>query len=106
MDDYINKYDGTTKEYLLIIKNIIKEIIPDAKEVISYNMPTFKLNDNAVYFAACKGYIGFYPTNKPIEVFKDRLTDYKTTKRSIHFKLDEKLPIELIKDIVSFIFIK
>ena len=100
MDEYINSFDEEIKQKLLIVKKTIKEIVPDAIEVISYNMPAFKLKENLVYFASCKNYIGFYPTNEPIEYFKEELKNYKTTKGSIHF--DKEIPVDLIQKIVKY----
>jgi len=62
------------------------------------------LQDNkpVVYFAGYKGHIGFYPTAKPIEHFKELLMSYKTSKGAIQFNINEPLPIELIKEITCF----
>ncbi|HYK56629.1 MAG TPA: DUF1801 domain-containing protein, partial [Flavisolibacter sp.] len=73
-----------------------------AEEKISYAMPTFVLNGNLVHFAAYKNHIGFYPSPSPIEVFKDDLTGYTTSKGAIQFPIDRPLPFDLITKIVRF----
>lgn len=65
-------------------------------------MPAYKANGVLVYFAAAKEHIGFYPTSAPIVVFKDQLTDYKTSKGAIQFPIKEKIPEMLVKEIVKF----
>ncbi len=81
----------------------LKNIIPEASECISYGMPCFILhNKPVVYFAGYKKHIGFYPTPKPIEQFKDQLHPYKTTKGAIQFQINEPLPISLIDQMVQF----
>jgi uncharacterized protein YdhG (YjbR/CyaY superfamily) len=66
-------------------------------------MPCFKQdNKPVVYFAGYKGHIGFYPTPKPIEHFKELLVSYKTSKGAIQFNINEPLPISLISQIVDF----
>ena len=81
----------------------LKNTIPEASECISYGMPCFKLhNKPVVYFAGYKKHIGFYPTPKPIEQFKDQLHPYKTTKGAIQFQINETLPISLIDQMVQF----
>jgi uncharacterized protein YdhG (YjbR/CyaY superfamily) len=65
-------------------------------------MPAFKLSRVFVYFAAFKNHIGFFPTAKPIAVFKDELADYKTSKGAIQFPLDKRFPFGLISKITKF----
>jgi uncharacterized protein YdhG (YjbR/CyaY superfamily) len=55
-----------------------------------------------VYFAAFKNHIGFFPTSKPIEVFKKELEGYKTSKGTIQFPLNKKIPLGLITKITKF----
>jgi uncharacterized protein YdhG (YjbR/CyaY superfamily) len=61
----INDYHASFPEHIQIIldelRELIKQTLPDAKEVISYNMPAFKQNKVLVYYAAYKNHIGFYP---------------------------------------------
>ena len=102
IDEYINVYDGNTKNKLNEIRDIIKSVAKEADEVISYNMPAFKNNKVLVYFAANKNHIGFYPTPSAILEFNKELKDYKTSKGAIQFPLDKPLPIELIKKIIEF----
>jgi len=102
MEEYINSYEGEIKNKLITIRDTVMSIIPESKQIISYGMPAFKLKEYIVYFAVCKNHIGFYPTNEPIEYFKEELSNYETTKGSIHFKLNEDIPVDLIKKIVLF----
>jgi len=67
-------------------------------------MPAFKQNENLVYFAVAKNHYGFYPTSKPIEVFKKQLDEkgFSYSKGSIQFPIDKPFPVKLIQDIVKF----
>lgn len=81
----------------------IKAAVPKAEEVISYNMPAYKLNGKVlVYFAAYAKHVGFYPTASPMVVFADELSKYKTSKGAIQFPLDKKIPTALVKKIVKY----
>lgn len=81
----------------------LKKTIPGASECISYGMPCFKLhNKPVVYFAGYKKHIGFYPTPKPIEQFKDQLHPYKTSKGAIQFQINEPLPTPLIHEMIRY----
>ena len=102
IDDYIKTFPNDTQKILQKIRKTIKKAAPDSKEVISYQMPAFKQNSVLVYFAAFNNHIGFFPTSKPIEIFKDKLTAYKTSKGTIQFPLDKKIPLDLITEITKF----
>lgn len=101
-DSYIAAQPEATRLVLEQLRQIIKEIVPEAEEVISYQMPAFKQNGVLVWYAGYKKHVGFYPSSKPIEVFKDELSVYKTSKGAIQFPLDKLLPVELITKIVNF----
>lgn len=102
IDEYITAQDDDKKAVLHQFKKIIKYAAPKAEEVISYGMPAFKQGSVLVYFAAMKEHYGFYPTSKPIEVFKDKLKPYKTSKGAIQFPADKPLPEKLITEIVKY----
>ena len=101
-DSYIAVFPERTQKMLQQLRSIIKKAAPAAEEVISYNMPAYKLNGILVYFAGYENHIGFYPTSLPMQVFKEELTAYKTSKGAIQFSLEDKLPADLIKRIVKF----
>ncbi len=102
IDEYISLFPADIQAKLRLIRKTIKQAAPEAIEKISYQMPTFYLNGNLVYFAAYKSHIGFYPTGNAIKVFEDDIKDFKTSKGTIQIPLDQELPLELIKKIVVF----
>jgi uncharacterized protein YdhG (YjbR/CyaY superfamily) len=102
IDDYILQFPPEIQEILKNIRKVIKEAAPGAEEVISYQMPAFKLQGILVYFAAFKKHIGFYPTSSGIDAFKDELSKFKGGKGSVQFPLDKPIPYELISRIVKF----
>ena len=102
VEEYISGFPAKTKALLKEMRKLIKETAPEAEEVISYNMPAFKLNGILVYYAGNKAHIGLYPTASPIQVFKDELTGYKTSKGAIQFPVEKGIPASLIKKIVKY----
>ncbi|MFL0267446.1 iron chaperone [Candidatus Clostridium radicumherbarum] len=102
IDEYILQFPPEIQEILNNIRKVIKEAAPNAEEVISYQMPAFKLQGILVYFAAFKKHIGFYPTSSGVAAFKDELSKYKGGKGSVQFPLDKSIPYELISKIVKF----
>lgn len=102
VDNYIKIFPVATQKKLQQIRSVIKKAAPKAIEIISYQMPAYKINKVLVYFAGYEKHIGFYPTPAGIEKFKDEFTGYKYSKGAVQFPLDKPLPVELIKRIVLY----
>ena len=104
IDDYISLQENSKKISLEKIRAIIKKVAPKATECISYQMPAFKQENVLVYFAVAKNHFGFYPSSKPIEVFKKQLDEkgYAYSKGAIQFPLDKPIPVKLIQEIVKY----
>jgi len=102
VEEYNQNQVPSIQPKLELLRQAIREVAPEVEEVISYNMPTFKLNKVLVYYAVNKNHIGFYPTPSPILHFQKELKPYKTSKGAIQFPLDQPLPIDLIQKIVKF----
>ncbi|HEY3311800.1 MAG TPA: DUF1801 domain-containing protein [Anaerolineales bacterium] len=102
IDQYIATFPEATQKILQELRAVIKSAAPEAKEKISYQMPTFEFKGNLVHFAAHKNHIGFYPTPSGIDKFKTELSVYEGAKGSVQFPIDQPLPLELIGKIVKF----
>ncbi|MBC9797374.1 iron chaperone [Sinomicrobium weinanense] len=102
VDEYLDTFPQRTRKILEKVREAIRETAPEAEEVISYQMPTYKLGKNLVHFAGYANHIGFYPTPSAITAFADELKGYKTSKGAVQFPLDHPLPLELITRIVQF----
>jgi len=102
IDEYIESFPKDIQAILSELRQVIREAAPQAEEAISYQMPAFKQNGILVYFAAFKTHIGFFPTASGVEAFKEKLSDYETSKGTIRFPIDKPLPLQLVKEIVRF----
>ncbi|MDA9472115.1 iron chaperone [Enterococcus sp. 5H] len=102
IEEYIATCPEDHQTKLIQLYTLIKELVPEATEKISYGMPTFYLNGNLVHFGNAKHHVGFYPAPSGIEAFKDELKDFKTSKGAIQFPFNQELPLEIIKKIVLF----
>lgn len=102
IDEYIATFPAETQNILQEVRALIKAAAPEAKEKISYQMPTFDLNGNLVHFAAFKSHIGFYPTPSGIEAFQQELSGYTGAKGSVQFPIDQPMPLDLIRRIVEY----
>ncbi|TDH29326.1 hypothetical protein EXU57_00585 [Segetibacter sp. 3557_3] len=101
-DEYISRFTPEVQQILQQMRETIRSVVPEAEETIKYDMPTFFLNGNLVYYAAFKKHIGFYPVPTGNPEFDPLFKSYKTGKGSIQFPFDQPLPLDLIIKIVNF----
>ena len=99
---YFTAFPEETQSVLREMYDIIKVVLPEAQEKISYGMPCFHQKQNVVYFAAFKNHIGLYPTASGVKAFENELVGLNFSKGAIQFPLDKALPTELIQKIVQF----
>src|SRR5579859_1548282 len=101
VDEYIAAFPSEVQVVLEELRRTIKEAAPQAQEKISYQMPTFTLNGNLVYFAAFKGHVGLYKTGGAIDAFRVELRPYAGEKGALRFPFAQPLPVALIRDVVK-----
>jgi len=104
IDNYLqDQATATQKVELGRIRKIVQDLVPDAVEVISYGIPTFKYKGkNLVHFAAFTHHMSLFPTAAPIAELKDKLEPWATAKGTIQFTEDNPLPKQLIEEIVNY----
>jgi uncharacterized protein YdhG (YjbR/CyaY superfamily) len=103
IDEYIAQFPPVIQEMLNTIRFIIKHEAPEAKEAISYQVPTFKLNNkNFIHFAAFTNHISVYPAPIGDPEFHEDLTGYASGKGTAKFPVDRPIPYGLIIEIVRF----
>lgn len=107
VEDYFNAQPENVKNALLQIKSCILKVVPEAKELLNYNIPAFALIENGkreqqIMIAGYKNHVGLYPHPTTIEKFEEELKDYKKGKGSVQFPIDKPLPVELIVKMVEY----
>ena len=102
IDAYILEQPEDIQKYLYQMHGILQAALPDEQERISWSMPTYWNQHNIVHFAGFKKHIGFYPGPQAIEMFEERLKEYKTSKGAIQFPYNKPLPAELITEIAKW----
>lgn len=106
VEEYVSWFPQEIREKLELVRQTIRDAVPEAKEVISYHMPAFKTEEVLVYYAAAKNHLGFYPTNRGVAEFKKELAPYPTSKGAIQIPYDQPVPVKLIADIAKFRFVE
>jgi len=103
VEKYIENFPEEVQQRLTKMREIIKELAPEASERICMGIPTYDLHGKwLVHFAGFRKHIGFYPQPEGITAFKEKLTQYKTSKGTIQLPLNKPLPEELIREIVNY----
>jgi len=102
IDEYIAQCPTELQGKLQELRATIRAAAPQARERISYRMPAFAVNGDLVFFAVFKNHIGFNPTGSGVEAFKQELSAYKGSKGSVHFPLDQPIPLDLVTRIVKY----
>ena len=104
VDEYIAAQPEGSRAALEAVRATIRRAVPRAKEVISYQIPAFKVDGKPViYFAGWKEHYSLYPvTERTQAVFRDALAAYKVSKGTIRFPLSARIPTELIGRIAEF----
>jgi uncharacterized protein YdhG (YjbR/CyaY superfamily) len=98
---YIARAPKEVQVKLKQVRIAIKEAAPTAIESISYKMPYYNYKGRLAWFGIHKEYIGLYIRPPIIQEHKKELKNYETTKSAIHFPLDQKIPVSLIKKLVK-----
>jgi uncharacterized protein YdhG (YjbR/CyaY superfamily) len=102
VDEYLMALPEDQQQALEKIREAIKAAAPNAQEVISYQIPTYKQNGPLVHFAAFKNHLSLVVVSKSIaETFAKELAPFKSSGRTIHFTPEKPIPTPLVKKIVK-----
>ena len=100
VDDYIANQPEPVRPVLERVRSVIRKALPDAQEVISYQIPAYRLpGGTALYFAGWKKHYSIYPiAGHIVAAFGDALAPYEVNnKGTVRFRLSEPVPAKLIE---------
>jgi uncharacterized protein YdhG (YjbR/CyaY superfamily) len=101
VDEYLDRLPEDVREILEDLRQLILSVAPGAEELISYQMPGYKLNGPLVYFAAFKDHCSFFPGKKIAGEYADELSAFKVSGGTIQFTVAKPLPASIVKKIVK-----
>jgi uncharacterized protein YdhG (YjbR/CyaY superfamily) len=103
IDEYLSKVEIAQKIELEKVRKVVKKIILEAQEVITYGMPGFKYKGKYLLaFAPFKDHLSIFPGAEAVEASKNKLSGYKTSKGTIQFTVDNPITEDIIKEIVLY----
>lgn len=103
VEDYLVSISDESRVLLEELRETIKEIIPDAEEVISYQIPTVRYQGRGlVAYSAHTKHCSLHIMSIAVtDLFKSKLETFTPTKATIHFTKDNRLPSTLVKKIIK-----
>ena len=102
VEEYLQLVPKEMRTLLKELRQAIRSAAPQAEEVISYQVPTYKYKGPLVHFAAFKKHCSLIVVDKNIlETFSTELQSYKTSGTTIHLTPDHPLPVNLVQKIVK-----
>ena len=103
VDEYFARVREPGRTVLTKLRAAIRSVLPrDATEIISYQIPAFKRDGGIiVWYAAFADHVSLFPRASMLAQFKDELAEFKISKGTVQFPVDNPLPTALIKRIVK-----
>ena len=103
VDRYLDRIEEPKRSTLEALRRTILDVVPDAEQVISYNVPAFRVDGRTVAgFAAFKNHLSYLPfSGSVLSRLADELEDYTMTKSALHFPVDQPLPKELVRKLIE-----
>lgn len=109
VEQYFNAQSEKVKSVLIELKACILEVVPNATELLNYNIPAYSLieggkREQQIMIAGYKNHVGLYPHPTTMEKFVNELREYKKGKGSVQFPINKPLPKELILKMITYRF--
>lgn len=99
---YLASLPPESRRELKRVRAAARSVAPSATELISYRIPTLKLDGRALlYYAAWKNQISLYPVTANTRRVLPEIRRYETHKGTVRFPLDKPVPISLVKRLVK-----
>lgn len=99
-------YDAAPEPHrttMLVMRERILAVVPDAAEVVKYKMPTFVVDGTAVCgLMAHTNHVGYYPySGSTLAQFPDLIARYGGTKSALHVPIDAPLSATTVRRLVK-----
>lgn len=101
VDEYLENFSGEARKRLDTIRKMIKKEIPNGEEVISYGIPTIKIDGKyVIYFAGFPNHISIYPLPQDGKL-REEVKPYIAGKGTLKFPLNKPMPLDLVQKVIK-----
>ena len=102
VDEYIASFPDEVRPLLESVRATMRAAAPGTDEVISYGIPTFKLEGRYVaYFSGWKKHLAVYPIPSGDEALARELAPYVEGAGTLRFPYAEPIPLDLIRRVTE-----
>ncbi len=105
INEYHQAFPEDIQERMQIIRNLVLKVAPNSEEVISYQLPAFKIGKKfLIYYGAFDKHLTLSsPWSEAfLQEFEDELKGMKVSKSVIQFPHDKDLPLGFIERLLRF----
>ncbi len=101
VEDYVAQVPEATRPQFDELRNLVKELLPGARELVSYGILGYKIDDKRarVFISGWNDHLAIYPVPHD-EALAAELKPYVKGKGTLWFGLDKPLPQALIKRVI------
>ena len=102
VDQYLKTVPEPQRSTLKKLRQTIRKIEPKAKEVISYGMPAYKIDDGIICgFLSAKKHCSYFPFSGSVlkELVKET-AKYDQSKGTLRFDIGKQLPEALVRKLI------
>ena len=102
IDAYLAELEEPKRSTLQELRQTILEVIPEAEQGISYQVPAFRVHGKVVAgFAAFKNHLSYLPHSGSVfPHLREEVAPYRTSTGALQFPIDEPLPKPLVEKLV------
>src|SRR3954468_3622380 len=101
VDEYVASLPEDVQPVMEEVRRVVRRVVPEVAETISYQMPTFTLDGRPlVHVAAWKRHIGVYPLPEMDDDLARDVEPYRGTPDTLRLPL-HAVPFELLERVVT-----
>ena len=103
VDQYLKTVPEPQRSTLKKLRQSILKIEPKAKEVISYNMPAYKIDEGIICgFLSAKKHCSYFPfSGSVLKELVEETAKYDQSKGTLRFDIDKSLPEALVRKLIK-----
>jgi uncharacterized protein YdhG (YjbR/CyaY superfamily) len=103
IDTYLDSVAEPQRSTLIVVRNRIRQLLPDAQECITYALPTWKVDGHSIAgIGAWKNHCSYFPmSGSVLPALEGELAGFSQSKGALRFPIDEPLSERLLLTLIT-----